>query len=103
MDRNEAFSIAKDYLNYLNKNNYGVKRAYLFGSYARNNQRADSDIDLALFFDDFDNGFSMQVNLMKISSKFDCRIEPHPFKQSDILDPDPFVTTILQTGELLTG
>jgi hypothetical protein len=43
----------------------------------------------------------MQVNLMKIGSKFDCRIEPHPFKQIDITNPDPFVTAILQTGELI--
>lgn len=31
---------------------YGIKRAAIFGSYARNTQKSDSDIDLLVYFSD---------------------------------------------------
>ncbi len=85
-------------MKYLKTNNYNVKKAYLFGSYARNIFNEDSDIDLALVFKNVSNNFTLQIKLMKLSRKFDSRIEPHPFDISDFKKSNPFVSEILEKG-----
>ena len=41
----------------------------------------------------------MQIDLMKLSRKFDSRIEPHPFDEDDFVHPSiPIVKEILQSG-----
>ena len=54
----------------------GLISAFLFGSYAKNSQRSESDIDIALVFDNLSDSdrFNMQVKLMMIASKIDSRI-----------------------------
>ena len=44
------------------------------------------------------NSFTTQVELMKISRKFDTRIEPHPFEESDFNTTNPFANEILNKG-----
>jgi uncharacterized protein len=43
----------------------GVKKAYLFGSYARGKEREGSDIDIALVLENMPDFFSTQRQLMK--------------------------------------
>lgn len=75
-------------------------KAYLFGSYARNQARPDSDIDLALFIDNLedDEKFDLQVQLILLASEFDSRIEPHPLSNADFNFGNPFVSEIRKTG-----
>ncbi len=40
----------------------------------------------------------MQVQLMKLRRKFDTRIEPHPFRDSDFNQSNPLANEILNTG-----
>lgn len=98
MDKGKAFECVKEYIAFLKKNNYDIRKAYLFGSYVKGNFNEDSDIDLALVMADMSNGFIMQIELMKISRKFDTRIEPHPFGESDFDASHPFAREILSTG-----
>ncbi|MCE7064402.1 nucleotidyltransferase domain-containing protein [Dyadobacter sp. CY326] len=82
-------------------NQPGLVAAYLFGSYARNNSRAESDIDIALVIEHLPDNerFDMQVRLMLLASQFDSRIEPHPISKQDMLSLDnPFATEIRKTG-----
>jgi predicted nucleotidyltransferase len=74
--------------------------AYLFGSYAKNNQNSESDIDIALFIDNLRDSdkFDLQVQLLLLASKFDTRIEPHPFSKTDMVSDNPFVDEIKKTG-----
>lgn len=90
----------KRYIKILQENGIEVWRLYLFGSYATNRFKADSDIDLAIFLkkDDID-GFSEDVKLMHLRRKVDLSIEPHSFAMSDLDDPDPFIEEILSSGE----
>ncbi len=37
--------------------NYGIKLIYIFGSYAKGENRADSDLDIAMYFDSEVDGF----------------------------------------------
>lgn len=98
MDKKEASRIAASYINFLKKHDPSVKKAYLFGSYAKGHIRADSDIDLAIVFSNLKDTFDMQVKLMKLRRKFDTRIEPHAFRESDFKLSNPLANEILKTG-----
>jgi predicted nucleotidyltransferase len=78
----------------------GFVKAYLFGSYAKNNQTPDSDIDIALVIENLNDvdKFDLQIQLMLLASKYDSRIEPHPFSSSDLISDNPFVYEIRKTG-----
>lgn len=98
MDKNAAFENVKKYIVFLRENDFDIRKAYLFGSYAKGNFNDDSDIDLAVVMNNLSNSYTMQVELMKISRKFDTRIEPHPFDEADFDSSNPFVHEILNTG-----
>jgi len=98
MDKNKASEIAKRYVDFLRKDNPNIKKAYLFGSYVKGNTNVDSDIDLAIVFENLSDTFDMQVQLMKIRRKFDTRIEPHAFRESDFEPSNPLAKEILTTG-----
>ena len=98
MDKEAALSIALKYVDYLKQNNFDIVKALLFGSYARGNFNNDSDIDLAIVFKEIDDKFKIQVKLLILASKFDTRIEPHPFDQQDIIAGNSFVTQIFKYG-----
>jgi predicted nucleotidyltransferase len=90
----------KKYLDSVAKQQPGLISAYLFGSYAKNNQRTDSDIDVALVIENLSDNdrFNTQVQLMILASKIDNRIEPHPISKEDIISNNPFAVEILRTG-----
>lgn len=98
MDQKTAIKIIKEYINYLKNNRYKIQKAYLFGSYVNDKFNEDSDIDLAIVMSSMSNSFITQVQLMKISRKFDTRIEPHPFDESDFNITNPFANEILTKG-----
>ena len=98
MDKDKASEVAKRYVNFLKKNNLNIKKAYLFGSYAKGISSVDSDIDLAIVFENLSDTFDMQVQLMKFRRKFDIRIEPHAFRESDFEPSNPLAKEILTMG-----
>jgi len=89
-----------DYITFVAAQNTGLIKVFLFGSYAKKTDRADSDIDLALIIDNLedDERFDLQVKLMLMASDFDIRIEPHPISNKDFNFNNPFVAEILKTG-----
>ena len=99
MDKVSTISILTDYIKAIPKDRFDLSKAYLFGSYARNNQHDESDIDLALVFRDLSDPYLAQIELMKLRRKFDLRIEPHPFDESEFSIQDPLVFEILKYGE----
>jgi len=98
MDQKTAFQIVKKYIKFLKENKYNIQKAYIFGSFATGKFNEDSDIDLAIIFKNLENGFTTQIDLMKLRRKFDTRIEPHPFDEVDFTISNPFAKEILQTG-----
>jgi len=77
---------------------FGLKSAYLFGSYAKGKERDDSDIDIALVLENMPDFFYTQKMLMKLRRKIDMRIEPHPIKEQDFNSLNPFAFEIERTG-----
>jgi predicted nucleotidyltransferase len=98
MDKKEASEVARRYVDFVRNKNPNMKKAYLFGSYAKGIVKADSDIDLAIIFENLSDTFDMQVQLMKLRRKFDTRIEPHAFRESDFDISNPLAKEILTTG-----
>ena len=90
----------KKYIDSVVKQQPGLISAFIFGSYANDKQRLESDIDVALVIDnlsDFDR-FDTQVRLMLLASRIDNRIEPHPISTQDINSNNPFAVEIIRTG-----
>lgn len=87
----------KKYLSVIPKE-LGVRKAFLFGSYARGTQQQGSDIDIALIMDGFSDPVSVQFQLLQLRRKIDLRIEPHPIRYSDFNPDNPFAYEIEKTG-----
>ena len=77
MLQQDALNIARQYVTNLNNAGIEIYKAYLFGSYARNQAREDSDIDILLVSDAFDTDDDAVLS-KPWSPKFrkDYRIEP---------------------------
>ncbi len=102
-DKKRIYQIIHQYLRILKENNLNYTRVYLYGSYAKGNYKKDSDIDLAIVSDDFSGDvIDDQLLLMKLRRKVDLRIEPHPFLLEEFSTDDPYVKTIIETGEEIT-
>ena len=98
MDKKKASEITRRYVDFIRKNNPKITKVYLFGSYAKGITNTDSDIDVAIVFENLSDTFDMQVQLMKLRRKFDTRIEPHAFRESDFEISNPLAKEILTTG-----
>jgi uncharacterized protein len=99
MDKAAVIEIADRYIGFLIKEkNINVKRAFLFGSYARNDHQKDSDIDLALIIRNISDRLDMQLQLMIFRRNFDLSIEPHPFDEQDFNYSNPFAYEIMNHG-----
>ncbi|MBN2402755.1 MAG: nucleotidyltransferase domain-containing protein [Spirochaetes bacterium] len=74
--------------------------AYLFGSFAKDRETDESDIDIAFVINNLrdDERFDLQVKLMLLASEFDSRIEPHPLSDNEFDSGNPFATEIKKTG-----
>mgnify|MGYP000847536736 FL=1 len=92
-------SIIKLYVRELQKNNIDVKKAILFGSYARGLANENSDIDVAIISDSLSgNRFDDRRILVPLRRTIDSRIEPMPFKSKDFSRGGNLIDEIKETG-----
>ena len=98
-------TINKDILNSINKfieeimKHYNITPIILFGSYAKGTENENSDIDIAVISDDFEDIYDCMANLMGMTWDIDARIEPHPIKKKDFEDvSDYFIKEVIDTG-----
>ena len=77
MLQQDAINIVRQYVSNLNNAGFLIFKAYLFGSYARNQANENSDIDVLLVSDAFDTDDDVVLS-KPWSPKFrkDYRIEP---------------------------
>jgi len=87
----------KEYIMLIPKD-LGIKKVYLFGSFAKGGEKEDSDIDIALVLENMHDFFATQKQLMKLRREIDLRIEPHPIKEQDFNSMNPFAYEIEKTG-----
>ncbi len=92
-----------EYISFLRKSYPDLTKVYMFGSFAKGSAGRDSDIDLAMVFDEVADTFDRQVQLMKIRRQYDARIEPHVFRAADFDKSHPLAEEILLTGVEVSG
>ena len=81
----EVKRIVLEYKELLREEKIEFDKIYLFGSYAKNNQRDWSDIDVAIISKKFGKDlFDEQILLDRIADKVNYAIEPHPFHPRDL-------------------
>lgn len=98
MYKQDVIIIAQQYVKAIHAK-FDFNRIILFGSYAKGNYHEDSDIDIAIVFDDYSNLVDMQLELMRLRRKIDSRIEPHPFREREFVSANPLVHEILKYGQ----
>ena len=98
-------TINKDILKSINeyveeiRKHYNIVAIILFGSYAKGTEHKDSDIDIAIVSEDFDDIYDSMADLMGMTWDIDARIEPHPIKKKDFdEESNYFVKEIIDTG-----
>lgn len=96
MDKTEVIKKLKKYKKLLSKKML-FDQMFLFGSYAKGNNREDSDIDVAIIVEKIEGGyFSTRPLLWKIRREVDDRIEPVILDKSH--DESGFLKEILKNG-----
>ena len=81
------------------KKYYNVKVVILFGSYAKGTENENSDIDIAIISEDFEDVYDCIAHLMGLTWNIDTRIEPHPITKEDFdTVSNLFVKEVIETG-----
>jgi predicted nucleotidyltransferase len=105
VDKEFAIKKTLDFLEELKKSGIAFQAAWLFGIYAKGKQHAWSDIDVAIFSDDFTGvGFNDKKDIAPVNVRkefVDIEVKTYPSKA--LLRPDPFVKQILEEGIRLIG
>lgn len=97
MDKAEVINKLHLYKTELKKH-INLKKMYLFGSYSKNSQKSNSDIDVAIFVDKIQGDYLQYLTLVwKLGGDFDSRIEPIVIEENQP-DYSGFYKTIIQTG-----
>ena len=102
MDKIDAMNLVQQYASAV-KQQYQGAQVFLFGSYAKGNTREESDIDIAVVLDDYDDFMATQLELMRLRRSIDSRIEPHLFRKEDFTYSNPIVSEILKEGTEITA
>ncbi len=96
MDKTQAILKIRQYRFLLNKY-FDVDKVYLFGSYATDTNREDSDIDVAIVVNSIDGDyFSTTPLLWKLRRQIDDRIEPIIIEKDN--DNSGFLEEIQKSG-----
>ncbi|OYT13903.1 MAG: nucleotidyltransferase [Bacteroidetes bacterium 4572_114] len=101
MDKAEAISKVRRYKLLLNKY-YDVDQVYLYGSYAKDTNTEDSDIDVAIVVNQLSGDFFSTTPLLwKLRRQVDDRIEPILIERQN--DPGGFLDEVKKYGIAITG
>jgi len=85
MVKKEIHNTIRRYILELKKEGIEIIKVFLFGSYARGNEREDSDIDVAVVCKDFAaDSIEQNMKLWKIAVRVDARISPISLSLSDL-------------------
>jgi len=99
VDKTTVIEIVKKYAEIV-KDNFPVKMVILYGSYAKETAREDSDIDIAIVVDSIEGDIlESGAKLFRLCRDFDAIMEPVLIEEKN--DPGGFLEEILKTGEII--
>lgn len=103
LDRESAIDRSKQFVHEIIALRLNLRKAFLFGSFAKNHQTEWSDIDIALIADEFtgfgfeDRKYFAKINILKPYSMIQTKTyAPEYFEKGD-----PFIEEIIKTGIVL--
>jgi predicted nucleotidyltransferase len=98
--KKEIQKITTKYREIIENSGIPVERMILFGSYARGNERRDSDIDICVVSPKFGKDEIMEIGRLNfLRWKLDNRIEAHPVSSKDYKSiATPFILEIQKYG-----
>ena len=89
----------KKYLSELERNNFHIEQAYIFGSYANGEYNEWSDIDIALVSDSFEGIRTADKDkIRKITLSINSDISPMTYRPEDFTPDNLFLREILRNG-----
>ena len=77
-----------------------VHKVVLFGSYAKGNPHEYSDIDLAIWADEFAGNSLADSDKYLPALRGHAKISIRPYKTGEGPEDDPFLEEVLQTGKV---
>jgi uncharacterized protein len=101
MAQSEIIELLKRYCTLLNISGIRVEKAFLYGSYARGEAGPDSDIDVMLVSESFDNNDpEANIKAWSFTRKVDTRIEPYTVGLHQFLNDEvsPLLQMVKQDG-----
>jgi predicted nucleotidyltransferase len=97
--RDEAIDLARRLAQRLAEADIRQAEVYLYGSWARGNPRAHSDIDMAVVSPDLpEDWFAAWSLLCRLRRDIDIRIDAVPLRPADFVDENPLAWEIKQHG-----
>lgn len=95
----EVITKINKFIDLLEKHNFRINQAILYGSYAKGTQDKWSDIDLALVSDDFIGDRYTDISSLKeYIFSIDTDISPLTFRNDEFNIDNLFVKEIIRTG-----
>ena len=99
LDKRQVKEIAKNYA-YVVRKSFNPRQIILFGSYVNGSPNADSDIDIAVIFDQVEGDFLKQWGrLIRLCRNISYDIEPHILDET--CNKTGFLDHIRNTGEVI--
>jgi len=101
MAQSEVIELLKQYCLLLNISGITVEKAFLYGSYARGDAKPESDIDIMLVSQMFDDDDAdTNIKAWSYTRKIDTRIEPYTIGLQQYLydDLSPLLQIVKQEG-----
>ena len=98
MIQKNALQLASLFVNTIKKKGIPVKKAFLFGSWAKGTANEQSDIDVCVVSPAFGEDYTSEMTkLLTIAQTVDSRIESIPFNIRDIQDPYSSLASEIRT------
>jgi predicted nucleotidyltransferase len=95
--------LVKRYIAELERNKIPIRKAIIFGSYAKEDAKKESDIDVALVSEAFSGDrFEDRRKIIPLRREIDNRIEPLPFRPEDFEHGGILAEEIRKTGVVVS-
>lgn len=101
MATSEIIELLRSYIILLNADGISVKKAFLFGSYSKNRATENSDIDVMIVSDNYDENDDIAIGkAWSLTRKLNTKIEPFLIgtKKFDSDNSSPLINLIKSEG-----
>lgn len=100
MAKQEVIALLKEYIFLLKSEGISVSNAYLFGSYSNDTATEESDIDVLIVSDNYDENDDLMIGkIWKLTRKINNKIEPFLIGVRKYSDKNsPFINLIKTNG-----